>query len=198
MIATIIGYVRNLHLTLQEWAGIAVAAVIGALVTALRIQGSQLHKAQVKVLDLTRKPKEDAAAASVSAADKAYEDALSQFIKAGGKLALLLCLWPSVPSYAADSFPPAHYLSPTPTCEDVLLKCDALVRELKNDVSVLQESNKAWRKMAETNTEHNAAPVVVSSTVSGAVAGGIFGAAIGLGLGAVIGITVGIILDEVF
>lgn len=45
-----INFLQNLKLSLTQWLWLTTAAAIGLLVTALKIQGSRLHKAQIDSL----------------------------------------------------------------------------------------------------------------------------------------------------
>jgi malic enzyme len=58
---------------------VTAAVVIAGLVAALRIQGSRLHKAQVALLA-------QGAQSGVAQAQKAYDDARTAYLNAGGTL----------------------------------------------------------------------------------------------------------------
>ena len=75
-----------------EYLAMAAAAVIAGLVAALQLQGTKLHRAQVKLLAVQLQSKQDRAAEDVASTKDAYRDALNTFIQAGGKLLLIAAL----------------------------------------------------------------------------------------------------------
>lgn len=82
----ILGFLRDLHLSLAEWFAVAAAFLVGSLVAALKVQGRRLHKAQLDLLDVrlvarsrqTRKDSEVALAA--------YDRTKESYLRHGGKL----------------------------------------------------------------------------------------------------------------
>lgn len=75
----IISWLSSVKLTITQWFGVVAAATIGALVLALRLQGSRLHKAQVQLLSLTFTAAMGQQDARVESARKAYHDALGSY-----------------------------------------------------------------------------------------------------------------------
>ncbi len=67
---------NNIKLSLTQWLLLLLATTVGALVAALRLQGSQLHKAQVDLLesrvDNTIANDEEARVAAVQKFQAAY------------------------------------------------------------------------------------------------------------------------------
>jgi hypothetical protein len=71
----LLGYLDKLQLTFTQWAMLAMAVTIGALVGLLRLQGSRLHRLQVQVL-------EEHVRTISSQDDTAVQEARSRFNKA--------------------------------------------------------------------------------------------------------------------
>lgn len=75
MITTLLEYINKLKLSLSQWIILSLAAIIGGLVTAFKLQGKSLHKAQVDLLEsqLVGRVRQD---------DKDVEDARSRYHEA--------------------------------------------------------------------------------------------------------------------
>ena len=71
----LIGYLNKLQLTTTQWAMLAMAAIISGLVTALKIEGSALHRAQVKLLEQNIKNIDASDANAVEIARNAFNKA---------------------------------------------------------------------------------------------------------------------------
>lgn len=183
--SSILSFLKNLQLTAQQWLAALAATVIGALVVAMKVQGSLLHKAQINVLKLTLKPKLDQDQFSVDKAQQAYDRILQDYLSSGGKLVLTALLLSSL-------------VQATPQCSDVLKGCDDLIKTQAQQIVDLKDANAKWEKMAKKGPSDGSAPTVVGSLASGAAAGAILGGALGLGLGAAVGVSIGFIIDEVF
>ena len=50
---SILTWLNGLRLSITQWAFVSLAAVVGGLVLALRLQGSRLHETQIKLLIAT-------------------------------------------------------------------------------------------------------------------------------------------------
>jgi len=82
----IMEWVSSLKLSLVEWAGVTATVVIGGLVAALRIQGGQLHRAQVKLLANQISTQDTSDAQAVATAKATFEAELAAYKAAGGLL----------------------------------------------------------------------------------------------------------------
>jgi hypothetical protein len=86
VIEKILGFLQGMKLSLTEWLAITGLTVIGALVAALRIQGSQLHKAQVQLAGAARDARAAQDDKDTTDADIRYCTLLAAYKKAGGKI----------------------------------------------------------------------------------------------------------------
>jgi hypothetical protein len=86
MLNAIIGFFSNTKLTLTQYVAIGVAAVIGFLVMALKVQGTELHALQVKMLEINLNTALVKPQADVDSARKAFQDELFNYTNAGGEL----------------------------------------------------------------------------------------------------------------
>lgn len=82
MMAKVLGFLQAVKLSLTQWLLVMAAAAIGVLILKLKLQGGQLHAAQVKLLEAQTDEKlhatDDAVAAArtkFEAAKKAFEEA---------------------------------------------------------------------------------------------------------------------------
>lgn len=63
-----------------------IAAIIGTLVLALKVQGGKLHRAQVRLLFLTIAQSETEDENTIVSAKKAFKQAYDAYIKANGEI----------------------------------------------------------------------------------------------------------------
>ena len=77
MLDSVFNYLKDLKLSLESYGALSLAALVGFLVLALKLQGGKLHKAQVELLRATVENQQDAEDARVaslrSAFNKAYQ-----------------------------------------------------------------------------------------------------------------------------
>ena len=202
MLDKIWSFLKTVQMSAAEWIIITVATVIAGLVTALKIQGSRLHRAQVKLLEVQLDSKQARAAQDTDAARQVYRDALAQFRKAGGKIGLLLCLFISPPARSVElrSDGP-NGPSLLPKCESALSACDRLVKTQDIQIQQLQDSIKLWKKQAQDGSQ-SLSPVwlgVGAGAMAGIATGGILGAnkagmVVGVAVGGIVGLGVGFLL----
>lgn len=81
-----ITFLKNLKLSGVEWLVVSAGLAIGALVVALRVQGSRLHAAQIALLAQALETKEQKAEEDSTTALARYDRAKEAFLKAGGEL----------------------------------------------------------------------------------------------------------------
>lgn len=74
-----ISWLRSITLSLSQWLILTLAAIIGALVVALRLRGGQLHKAQVDLLASQIERGNEKDQESLQRAREAYETALRAY-----------------------------------------------------------------------------------------------------------------------
>jgi len=71
---------------IEEYLLVGLAAMVGLLVAALKLQGSRLHKAQVQLLDQKFDAQSKAAQAKVDATKMDYLKQLQAYKDAGGTI----------------------------------------------------------------------------------------------------------------
>jgi hypothetical protein len=81
-----LAFLSNIKLTLLQWLYVAGAAIVGGLVVALKVQGSELHAAKVQLLEANLKATLQKPQADVLSAQRAFNDALLEYTNAGGEL----------------------------------------------------------------------------------------------------------------
>jgi hypothetical protein len=69
---------------IEEYLIVGLAAIVGLLVAALKLQGSRLHKTQVQLLDQQWDVKTASAQEAVNKAKLAYHAARKAYTDAGG------------------------------------------------------------------------------------------------------------------
>ena len=77
--STILTYLSTLKLSVQQWIILSGATLIGALVVALELQGTRLHKAQVDLLEANLRSKLSVDDSNVQAAQAAFDKALAEY-----------------------------------------------------------------------------------------------------------------------
>jgi hypothetical protein len=76
---TLITYLSNLRLSLTQWGLLTASFIIGGLITALKLQGSRLHSAQVSLLTEHLNNTQNQADAKVDAAKARFQSALDAY-----------------------------------------------------------------------------------------------------------------------
>lgn len=71
---------------IEEYLLVGLAAMVGLLVAALKLQGSRLHKAQVELLNQKFEAQSKAAQDKVNSAKMDYLKALKDYSAAGGSV----------------------------------------------------------------------------------------------------------------
>lgn len=145
----IFSFLKNLLANPQEALVGLIAAVLAGLVAALELQGSWLHRAQIKLLDVTLQQKQTRAADNVAAAKEAYAEALNSFIRAGGRLLLIASLL--LPAYSTPARSDQVEADPAtilPLCINALSMCDAVVKAQDGQIGVLKDGMAQWRAKA--------------------------------------------------
>jgi hypothetical protein len=187
--------IKTANLSLTEWVAVGLAAAFAALVTALKIQGGLLHKAQVQLLQQKFIAAEAKTGTLVYEDRAKYQKALTDFTRAGGKLILLLSL-------LVAAHPPALAESTglLTKCENALSACNSLVDAEDAQVRQLKHEVAEWKKQAGEGSQ---ASILTTATASGAVTGclvglgaGGKGALGGASLGAITGLAIGLIVEE--
>lgn len=82
---TLLSYFATLRLSLVQWTTLFLAGTVGALVIALRAQGTQLHRAQIQLLLATMNQSDTAKELAVIKAREAFQVAVKEYQDAGGK-----------------------------------------------------------------------------------------------------------------
>lgn len=82
---SLINFASNLKLTLTQWLLLALAAIAAGLVIALKVQGTELHKLQVQLLEAHLAASLQKPQADVDAARARFQDALNHYVEAGGE-----------------------------------------------------------------------------------------------------------------
>lgn len=134
----ILSYLDSIKLTLAQWGIVSVVTIIGGLVALLKLQGSRLHKAQIKLLDQNFTYKLDTAAKNTKNAGTAYQTAKDAYLNAGGTLLLMLCLVGS--QVRGDDL--------LPKCQYALSACDTLVKTQQTENTILKNAVEQWKKEA--------------------------------------------------
>lgn len=86
MIDKLRSVLSGLTLTLSQWLALTAAAAVGALVVALRVQGSRLHRTQVKLLESQLGNQAQTDQERVDQSRERFSQALRDYTGAGGKL----------------------------------------------------------------------------------------------------------------
>lgn len=190
-----IDFIKGLKLNAQDAAIAAIVALIGGLVAALKLQGYQLHKAQVQLLKGQIEAKEARNADISQKAYDTYKDALNSYIKAGGTWLVLMFLWLPHPLRAAERVTNCPQLQ---KCVNVLQDCDKLQQaQHAQIVELLQDQAKLENKVVSEEMGQSkaaAASGAVVGIIGGACLWSVKGALIGGPVGAVIGLGVGLLL----
>lgn len=79
MLNSVFNYLKDLKLSLESYSALSLAAFAGFLLIALRLQGSKLHLAQVKLLQATIESQQDAEDARVASLRSAFNKALAAY-----------------------------------------------------------------------------------------------------------------------
>jgi hypothetical protein len=77
---------KSLRLSLAEWLALTAAVIVGGLVAVLKVQGSQLHAAQLQLLSQRLDAKAQKANSDTATALAVYDREKQAFLDAGGKL----------------------------------------------------------------------------------------------------------------
>lgn len=194
-----IQFLNNLRSNIVDYAVLAIVGLIGALVTALKIQGFQLHKAQVQILKNQVEAKEASDAEVTSKLRDTYQDALDSFLKAGGTLMLCMALLltsstRSYPISRCDGVEP----SLLPKCEQALKASDDLQKAQATQVKDLQADVARLENMI-VDDQHDevkagAASGVVGGGITGLALAGMHGLLIGGPVGLAIGLSIGLLV----
>jgi len=78
----IISWLSNIKLSLSQWLLLLLATCVGGLVTALQLQGSQLHKVQVELLSSRVKQTTDTDNAARTEVLNTFQTAYKSYIEA--------------------------------------------------------------------------------------------------------------------
>lgn len=192
-----------------EWLITAIVAIIGGLVAALKIQGFQLHRAQVQLLKAHIEAKEARNAEVTQKAYDTYKTALDSYLKAGGTLLVLAFLWSPITAQAMVQYAdvgngpsqvtPADNEPLLPKCVEALSDCDKLqqaqVKQIEGMVKDMTDlENQVTNQFGAGLKAGAAAGGVVGGVtgvaafaVKGLVVGGVLGALVGLGIGLLVG-----------
>ena len=82
---TLLSYLSTLRLSLVQWITLILAGAVGALVVALKAQGTRLHRAQIQLLLATMNQSDTAKEAAVVKARDSFQAAMKEYLDAGGK-----------------------------------------------------------------------------------------------------------------
>ena len=82
MLDTIIEKFGNIRMSVEQYLLISLAAAVGVLVTALKLQGSRLHATQVKLLKSQYDNVDEADQAATDQAKAAFEAAYKAYMEA--------------------------------------------------------------------------------------------------------------------
>lgn len=199
MIASLTNLFSKVIANLQEYTIMAVVALIGGLVAALKLQGFQLHRAQVLLLKGQIEAKEAANAEITQKAYDTYKDALNSYIQAGGTMLILLAsLWLPSSLHAATNGPSCPQSPLFNKCVEALSDCDKLQRAQEMQIADLHEDVDKLVKQVSLETTKGvdaagAAGFVVGG-LGGAVVMSLKGFVIGGALGAIVGFGVGLLM----
>lgn len=72
-------FMQSIKLTLTQWVIVSLAATVGLLVAALRLQGSRLHYAQLQLLEANYNAQDQTDDEAVAKAKEAYKKALDSY-----------------------------------------------------------------------------------------------------------------------
>lgn len=86
MISYVTSLFKSINLSLYQWLIVTAAAVFGGLVIALRLEGSEVHRLQVRLLEETIDSKLHQQQAITDNLQGVYGKALKSYEDAGGKL----------------------------------------------------------------------------------------------------------------
>lgn len=76
-----LGWLKGLTLTITQWAFVTLLAIIAFLAAALRLRGSELHKAKVDLLKAQMDAETKESEQKIANAKEAYEKALAEWEK---------------------------------------------------------------------------------------------------------------------
>lgn len=76
-----LGWLKGLTLTITQWAFVTLLAIIAFLAAALRLRGSELHKAKVDLLKAQMDAETKESEQKIASAKEAYEKALAEWEK---------------------------------------------------------------------------------------------------------------------
>lgn len=141
MISAVLGYLQGLRMSLTGWLALTAATVIAGLVALLKLQGSQIHKLQIELLDHDLEAKGRVQAAKVAAAGDRWTKALDAYKRAGGVLLVLLALYPL-------QSPAESNLELPKRCQEAVSACASLVEAQQGQIKGLEEAVAAWKKEA--------------------------------------------------
>lgn len=83
--STLLSWLSSLRLSLIQWTTLILAGTVGALVIALKAQGTRLHRAQIQLLLATMNQTDTAKEEAVTRAREAFQAAMKDYMDAGGK-----------------------------------------------------------------------------------------------------------------
>ena len=82
IVSHILPKLANINLTASQLLGSLIATIVGGLIIALRLEGSELHKTQIKLLSLQLSQTQQAQDARVEAARAAFGEAYEAYKRA--------------------------------------------------------------------------------------------------------------------
>ncbi len=85
IISKILSYFGSIKLTLEQFTLIALTTAVGALVVALKVQGSRLHKLEVQMLETNIHSQDQADTKAVKDAYDVWFTAYNSYLANGGK-----------------------------------------------------------------------------------------------------------------
>lgn len=83
---SILGFLKGVRLSITGWLVVSMGLAIGVLVAALKLQGSRLHKAKLKLIEKEIDVRDDQDSHKVFDALEKYTKSLKDFQDAGGKI----------------------------------------------------------------------------------------------------------------
>lgn len=82
---TVLSYLSTLKLSIVQWSVLLLSGAVGALVIALKAQGTKLHRAQIQLLLTTMAQSDTGKELAVTKARETFQAAYKDYTKAGGK-----------------------------------------------------------------------------------------------------------------
>jgi hypothetical protein len=76
-----VSWIKNITLSITQWAVVTLLAVVAFLAAALKLRGSELHKAKVDLLKAQMDAETKEGDQKIASAKEAYERALKEWEK---------------------------------------------------------------------------------------------------------------------